>query len=592
VSGYIRPGPFFYLAVAALLFAACGSPQALQEKTQGVEAIGQPNANGQIAFVRLDDSLGSQNTDIYLMDAEGNGELRLTDHPAVDVEPAWSPDGQNLAFSSDRHGKSGYPQIYTMTADGERIEQVTTGFAEADSPSWSPDGARIAFRAFSEAGDEIFTANSDGSDLVQVSNERDDGASGAYWPAWSPDGSRIAHKRIRYDAETQTDSEALYSMTSEGAEVERLTPEFFFDGAPTWSPDGSKIAFAARRNGEEAASIFVMNADGSGLSAVMEDGAGPSWSPDGTEIAFASARDGDSEIYVMSPDGSGVTQLTDNDLQDSEPAWQPITGVDQTNDKMSPPEYLGPIPGAFYPTLHREGELVVMPITFVDGGSAEILFRPDLRPDELGTYGEIAGGLGEVERSIYFRYGDGSLFKGSGPLESYEGSGGAKAEVWEPPPDSPFLGPNLVFRFGNWFVGVRTFQDELSNNEKAEWAQRLIGRETQNGFLVLDAIPPLTIAGTGDHDGTQVWLQGREEGGWPFITLTPLECDPNEPPSNEEVRVMEDGQKVSFARSAKTWSADWCEDGKMLVMVESPDQAYVEAAAEGLRVRNVSLGDS
>jgi TolB protein len=320
--------------MAALLFvAACGSPQVLQEKARGVEAIGEPKANGRIAFVRLDDSLGSQNMDIYLMDAEEIAELSLTDHPAVDVEPAWSPDGQNLAFSSDRHGKSGYPQIYTMNANGERIEQVTTGYAEADSPSWSPDGARIAFHAFSEALDEIFTANSDGSDLVQVSDEPDDGASGAYWPAWSPDGSRIVHTRIRYDPETQTDSEALYSISPDGADVERLTPEFFFSGAPTWSPDGSKIAFAARRNGEETVSIYVMNADGSGLSAVMEDGGDPAWSPDGAKIAFASARDGDYEIYVMSPDGSEVMQLTDNDFQDSDPAWQPITADVKTNDK-------------------------------------------------------------------------------------------------------------------------------------------------------------------------------------------------------------------------------------------------------------------
>ncbi|MPZ92724.1 MAG: hypothetical protein GEU68_14075 [Actinobacteria bacterium] len=183
MSGDARPAPLFYLAVAVvLLVAACGSPEALQEKAQGTEAIGELKANGLIAFVRVDGSVDAPNADIYLMDADGDHALRLTDDPAADVEPAWSPDGHNLTFSSDRHSESENLQVYTMSADGDRIQRVTTSFYDADSPSWSPDGARIAFRGFSEAGDEIYTLDRDGSetDLVQVSDEPDDGASGAY----------------------------------------------------------------------------------------------------------------------------------------------------------------------------------------------------------------------------------------------------------------------------------------------------------------------------------------------------------------------------------------------------------------------------
>ncbi|MPZ68286.1 MAG: hypothetical protein GEU71_02005 [Actinobacteria bacterium] len=391
VSGDARPPYLFHFAAAAaLLVAACGSPEALRGKARALEAMDELKTNGRIAFVRIiDDSVNPPTTDIYAMDGDGGNEVRLTDDPATDVEPSWSPDGRFIAFSSDRHGKSGYEQVYTMSADGDRTTPVTSGspsgFTRANSPSWSPDGMRIAFGACCEPSDEVYSIDRDGSALMQVSDEADDGASGAYWPAWSPDGSRIVHKRIRYDPETQTDSEALYAMSPDGADVERLTPEFFFSEAPTWSPDVSKIAFAARRNGEETLSIYVMNADGSGLSVVMEDGGDPAWSPDGAKIAFASARDGDSEIYVMSPDGSGVTQLTDNKFQDSDPAWQPITAGAKTND-ISPPSAQPTnkdgtdASDGFHPLTYTEGDRVIMPLTFVDGSTAEVVF-----PETLGV---------------------------------------------------------------------------------------------------------------------------------------------------------------------------------------------------------------
>ena len=254
----------------------------------------------------------------------------------------------------------------------------------------------------------------------------------------------------------------------------------------------------------------------------------------------------------------------------------------------------GPLHGAFYPDIYREGDRVVMPVTFVDGTTAEVVFHGDLGADELGTYGEIAGGLGEIDRSIYFRYGTGSQFKASGPLASYEGHGGSTVEEWTPPPETfgsgNFACPILVFRFGDWFVGVRTCYDELSSEEKAQWARLLVGRQTEDGFLMLDAEPPLTIAETGEHEGPDLWLQGADRGS-PFITFRPGPCTLGQPAGDQELRVMPDGQQVligPIAGQVETWYANWCEDG-MYVGVDSRDREYVEAAAEGLRIRNVTL---
>ncbi len=94
-------------------------------------------------------------------------------------------------------------------------------------------------------------------------------------------------------------------------------------GCSGGSEDG-KIAFTSDRDGDEE--IFVMNADGTGVTQLTDndvDDRSPVWSPDGTQIALTGEGDGDEEIFVMNADGTGVTQLTDNDGRDWIPVWSP-----------------------------------------------------------------------------------------------------------------------------------------------------------------------------------------------------------------------------------------------------------------------------
>ncbi len=111
------------------------------------------------------------------------------------------------------------------------------------------------------------------------------------------------------------------------AVLRRLTTSEANDRSPAWSPDGTRIAFAFNRDGRYYRSIYVMNADGSGVERLTNNSAhdvGPAWFPDGARIAFASDRDGNgSDIYVMDADGSGVKRLTNNSAYDWDPAWSP-----------------------------------------------------------------------------------------------------------------------------------------------------------------------------------------------------------------------------------------------------------------------------
>jgi len=119
---------------------------------------------GRIAF--QSDRDGS--LEIYVMNADGTAVSRLTNNPAVDVFPAWSPKGNKIAFTSDRDG---YPDIFIINPDGTNLTKLTDTIASDALPSWSPDGETIAFVSDRDGNDEIYTIRTDGSNSIRLTNE-------------------------------------------------------------------------------------------------------------------------------------------------------------------------------------------------------------------------------------------------------------------------------------------------------------------------------------------------------------------------------------------------------------------------------------
>ena len=107
------------------------------------------------------------NWDIYVMNADGSGVTRLTEHPLGDWDPAWSPGGQQIAFSSSRDGDS---DIYVMNADGSGVTRLTEHPLGDWDPAWSPGGQQIAFSSSRDGDSDIYVMNADGSGVRQLTD--------------------------------------------------------------------------------------------------------------------------------------------------------------------------------------------------------------------------------------------------------------------------------------------------------------------------------------------------------------------------------------------------------------------------------------
>jgi Tol biopolymer transport system component len=267
---------------------------------------------GRIAFASLRDG----NREIYVMDVDGLNQNNLTNDPADDFDPAWSPDGSRIAFVSDRDGNQ---EIYSMDADGGNQTRLTSSDDEDKQPAWSPDGRRIALTILTPDGAaDLFVMDADGGNLVNLTNCACR-ATSDFAPAWSPDGRQLA-----FAAVTETGRTEIFVMDADGSNQTQLTNGPSDNLAPEWSPDGSQIAFHSFRDGH--AELYLMNADGSQQTRLTEgdvDNFNPSWSPDGSQIAFVSLREGLDDIFVLDVQTGDQTRLTGDPAEDFDPALSP-----------------------------------------------------------------------------------------------------------------------------------------------------------------------------------------------------------------------------------------------------------------------------
>ncbi len=279
--------------------------------TRGVDA------RAQITFTSTRDG----NPGIYVMDADGENQIRLTRNPEEDKMPSWSPDGKKIAFVSMRN--TGRIQIHVMDSNGENIRRITEGAFDLD-PAWSPNGRTIAYdgREVGEENRKIHLIDPDGANRRRWAG---DIRSWDMAAAWSPDSQRIAFLSSRGIWRNE-----IYVMDADGTNQKRLTRDGWDDRHPAWSPDGSKIAFAVL--GDANSFIVVMDADGSDRERLPEDARDgvpvldsyPAWAPDGSKIAYYSGKRDEKRgsIHLMTADGKYLKRLGNvHKGYDYDPDW-------------------------------------------------------------------------------------------------------------------------------------------------------------------------------------------------------------------------------------------------------------------------------
>jgi Tol biopolymer transport system component len=226
-------------------------------------------------------------TSILVVDSGKSGRRHLVDGDT----PAWSPDGQRLAYSAK--GQSGTAQIFVVNFDGSGRKQLTDVKTGAIAPDWSPDGQRIAFTASGTRTHQPVIA------VIGENGENLTGLMEGYDARWSPDGKQLVFCR----------SGSIWIANADGSGEKKVTDERNPVPQPTWYPDGGSILFTSTRE-HNWSSIFRTNKDGSGLQKILSDKrfeyGSPVISPDGKWLVVdgflkldPSASSGDQSVFLI-----------------------------------------------------------------------------------------------------------------------------------------------------------------------------------------------------------------------------------------------------------------------------------------------------
>ena len=258
---------------------------------------------GQIAF----ESHSTGNWEILLLDLQTGVTRNLTRNPADDITPAWSPDGKQIAFISDRDGTT-QPQVYLMNADGSDLRRLGSGSGIYNNPVWTTDGHSLVL---THGWQQIFK--------MDTLNASEEWLGAGFAPHLSPDGKRLLY----YNYGTSVVNSHIYTLNLTDRHITDLTVGPSHNWDATWSPNGQEIVFVSMRTGKPT--IYMMNADGSDPHSVTASGndVSAAWSPDGKQIVYASGANGTMQLYIVNIDGSSRHQVTTLSGDQHAPAWRP-----------------------------------------------------------------------------------------------------------------------------------------------------------------------------------------------------------------------------------------------------------------------------
>jgi TolB protein len=241
--------------------------------------------------------------EIWAMDPDGSNQRQISHFNSLSIEPAVSPDGTKIAFTSFARGN---PAIFILSTDtGRRLPFYNQVASMNATPNFTPDGKQLLYASTASGGAQIYSANIDGSNLHRISNTRALEVEPKVNPKTGADLAFVSGR---------SGPQQVYRMNMDGTDVQRLSNGEGEASNPSWHPNGQILAFAWTRGFATGNfNIFVMDVASRNFNQLTY-GAGrnenPTWAPDGRRLAFMSTRTGSEQIWTMLADGTQPKQLT------------------------------------------------------------------------------------------------------------------------------------------------------------------------------------------------------------------------------------------------------------------------------------------
>ncbi len=242
--------------------------------------------------------------EICIVGANGEGFLRLTTNDSPDHFPAWSPDGKRIAFATGPAKDYATDRIVVMNRDGSHLTDLVKG-VYMDASSWSPDGRYIVY---DDVAGHLNAVNVQSGEVISL--EGAGPRSGGLEAVWSPDGRHIAFSAFSFSPDTP---EEIYVIAADGTSEDRLTYSAFGSSSPAWSPDGKHIAFQSlkgfqpKKPDSAYLTIELMDSDGSNhVSLTNYDSEWPTWTPDGQHLILTHFDDDQIFLSMIDAYGGGA----------------------------------------------------------------------------------------------------------------------------------------------------------------------------------------------------------------------------------------------------------------------------------------------